>query len=88
MKRLHAPILVVVLLLTQWGVLNHDYHIYDSADNCDFCLSAHALNYAHTPVLQFVFEPTFFRYQPNQTWNSVSKNGIRLYAARAPPRFI
>jgi len=88
MKRLYMPILVAVLLLTQWGVLGHDFHIHDTAEACDYCLSAQALDHAVTSTERVVLVPHLFQYQPDPAWVSASVNGLYHYAARAPPRFI
>lgn len=88
MKRLYIPVFVLVLLLTQWGSLAHDYHIHDSGEGCDYCLSAHALDYAISPSGQHFFESSFSQLQPEKVWLRTSKNGFHYYIARAPPRFI
>jgi hypothetical protein len=88
MKHLYIPILVLVLLLTQWGSLDHDYHVHDSGESCDYCLSAHALDHAVTPTLLNIFESSFIQFQSHQLSEVVSKKSFRYYAVRAPPRFI
>jgi len=88
MKRQYMPMLVAILLLTQWGVLGHDFHIHDTAEVCDYCLSAHALDHAVTSTDQTPIVSPLFQYQPDQASVNVFENGFYHYAARAPPRFI
>jgi len=88
MKYLYMPILVAILLLVQWGVLGHDFHIHDTAETCDYCVSAHALDHAVTSTEQAVSVSPILQYQPEQAWVSASINSFYHYAARAPPRFI
>jgi len=88
MKRLYIPIFVMVLFLSQLGVITHDFHIHNPAENCDVCLSAHAFDSAITPSLQvFIVSPIFYR-QVQSNSVSVDSNFLYIYSARAPPRFI
>jgi len=88
MNRLHLTIFALILLLGQWGNIDHAYHEHDSGEVCDFCLSAQALDHAITPAIQCVFAPSFHQTLSQQVQGYVSANGARYYAARAPPRFI
>lgn len=88
MKNLYLSILVVVLLLTQWGSLAHDYHVHDSAETCDYCLSAQALDNAVTPELQSFSGHSSFLTHTKKVFVTVTKSGFYNYSARAPPRFI
>ena len=88
MKRLYIPIFVMVLLLTQLGVITHDSHIHNSAENCDVCLSAHAFDSTLTPSIQVSFRPPVFHQQTQSASVSVVNNRFYNYSARAPPRFI
>ncbi len=88
MNRLHITIFAVILLFSQWGSADHVYHLHDSAEVCDYCLSAHALDHAISSVTQYVFTPSFQQFQPELLWMPVSSNDIHYYSVRAPPRFI
>lgn len=88
MHRLHITLFALIILLGQWGGIDHAYHEHDTGEVCDFCLSAQALDNAITPALQFVFTPSFHQFQPELVLGYVSKNNARYYAARAPPPFI
>jgi len=88
MKRLYIPIFVIALLLTQLGVITHDFHIHNSAENCDVCLSAHALDNTLTPSVQVLFKSPFCHQQIQSNSVSVVNNRFYNYSARAPPRFI
>jgi len=86
MKNLYLSILAV-LLLTQWGDLSHDYHIHDSAEACDYCLSAQALDHAVAPELLSFSDQTVSLNSTELVFPSVTKSGFYNYTARAPPRF-
>jgi len=86
MKNLYLSILAV-LLLTQWGDLSHDYHVHDSAETCDYCLSAQALDHAVTPELLSFSDQAVSLNSTETVFVSVTKSGFYNYTARAPPRF-
>lgn len=88
MNRLYMPIFVLFLLLAQWGSFDHAYHMHDSGDVCDYCLTAQALDHAATPTIQLVFVPSYHLTRAEQAWGYVSINRARYFEARAPPRFI
>ena len=88
MKILYIPAFVLVLLLTQWGSLAHDYHIHDASEGCEYCLSAHAFDHAVSPAEQTFFEPSFSQFQPVNLCLGAFTTSFHYYAARAPPRFI
>ena len=88
MKRLYIPIFVMVLLLTQSGVITHDLHIHNSAENCDVCLSAHAFDSTLTPLILVFIRSPIFHQQAQIASVSVDNNRFYNYSARAPPRFI
>lgn len=88
MKRLYLPILLLVLLLTQLGSLAHESHIHDSAENCDYCLSAKVLDHAVTPAIQGVIPSSSFQSLAEPAWMGRSEKGFHYYTARAPPHFI
>ena len=88
MNRLHITALVLVLLLSQWGSIDHVYHVHDTAEVCDYCLSAQVLDHAVTSIDQIPVVSPFFQYQPGQASLSVFENGFNHYAARAPPQYI
>lgn len=88
MKRQYILIFAVILLLTQWGSLGHDFHIHDSAESCDYCLSAQALDHAVTPAVQKYFDHSFHYFYTESVFVSANNTGFRHYSARAPPRFI
>ena len=88
MKRLYLPFLVVVLLLTQWGSIGHDYHKHDTAENCDYCISAQALDHVVAPAVQTFFDHSFLQFHTVNVFTAVSNTGFQHYSARAPPRFI
>jgi len=87
MKNLYIPILVV-LLLTQWGSISHDYHVHDSAEACDYCLAAQGLEHAVAPELPgFSGQSVFLNYAQEMLVTVISSDFYN-YTARAPPRFI
>ena len=88
MNRLHITILVLVRLLSQWGGLEHDYHVHDSSDVCDYCLGAQALDHAISSTVSIAFSPSYNQFQPELSGLVISLNNIRYYSVRAPPRFI
>lgn len=87
MKRLYMMALVFVLLLTQWGSLAHDYHIHDTAETCDYCLSAQALDNGVTAKIKNVFDFSFFKFQSEQGLVIASRKAFYYYSVRAPPLF-
>jgi len=87
MKNLYLPILVI-LLLTQWGSISHDYHEHDSAEACDYCLSAQGFDQAVAPELLSFSDQSIFLSSIGSELVSVTKSGFYNYTARAPPRFI
>ena len=88
MNRLYMPVFVLLILLAQWGSLNHAYHVHESGDVCDYCLSAQALDHVITSTIQFVFASSFQQFQSEQMREDASIQSVRYYAVRAPPRFI
>jgi len=88
MKRLYLTVLVLVVLLTQWGSLSHDYHIHTEDESCDYCLSAQTFDHAVTPSTLKAHLPKFFQFKAKHTRLIVLNKGFYNYAARAPPRFI
>jgi len=88
MKRQYIPIFVLLLLLTQLGSLGHDYHIHDSAETCDYCLSAQALDHSVTPELQGFLEHSIYLILTEKVLQKVTTGGFYNYTARAPPHFI
>ena len=88
MNRLHITIFALILLLSQWGNIDHVYHLHDSAAACDYCLSAHVLDHAIVPTASIVFTPSFHQLRLESAGLTVSRNNFRYYPVRAPPRFI
>ena len=88
MKRLYLAVFLVVLLLTQLGSLGHDYHIHDSGDVCEYCISAQGLDHVITPAVSSVTVPTSHYLQTEISRVVIFNSVLRGYAARAPPRFI
>lgn len=88
MKRLHFIILTAILLLSQWGSIDHVYHEHIAGEVCDFCISAQPLDNAvsssfqSTPLAKQTQKPVVLAQE------LTSKSIARYYAARAPPRLI
>ena len=86
MNRLNFIILAVTLLLSQLGSLEHVYSEHKAGEVCDYCVSTPSLDHAISGSISFNFSNNTSQ-QPNElTQTSLSKNTVRLYAARAPPR--
>lgn len=88
MKRLYLPVFLVILLLTQLGSLDHDYHIHDSGEVCEYCLSAQGLDHVVTSGVPGVAVLSSLYLQPQKTLVVIFNSVLRRYAARAPPLFI
>jgi len=88
MSRLYITVLALILLLGQWSSIDHAYHQHDSAEACDYCLSAQTLDHAATPATLFVFAPSFKVFKSDLISELTFKSHFRYFAARAPPRFI
>ena len=88
MKRLYLSVFFVVLLLSQLGSLGHDYHVHDSGDMCEYCLSAQGLDQVITPAVPAVVVTSSLHLQAEISQVIVFNSVLRRYAARAPPRFI
>lgn len=88
MKRLHFIILSAFLLFSQWGSIDHVYHVHTAGEVCDYCISAQPLGHAVSDSAKtiVVVKQTFA--QPELTQAPISKSFTPGYAARAPPRYI
>ena len=88
MKRLPLIIFTLILLLGQWGSLDHAYHEHNSGENCDFCISAKSLDHAVSTSISLVFSQSCHQCFSEQINKSITKIDIHYYIARAPPFFI
>jgi len=88
MNRLYTTVFVFILLLSQWGSLDHVYHVHDSAEVCDFCLSAQALDHGALHTASIVFTPSHHQSPPELVRLTVFRNNVRYFSVRAPPHFI
>jgi len=88
MKRLYLAVFFVALLLTQLGSLGHDYHIHDSGDMCEYCLSAQGLDHVAIPAILSVAVTPSSYLQAEISRVIIFNSVLRRYSARAPPRFI
>lgn len=88
MKALNVTIFAVLLLLGQWGSLDHVYHEHDSSEVCDYCIQKQGSDQAVEEGIQPVIA-AFNHCDPSgQYSNTFSNRNIRGYEARAPPRSI
>ena len=85
MKHLHLLILVVTLLLSQMGTLDHVSSAHHSGEVCDYCISTPSLGHALSNTLKTNFSNNATQQQYELVQASHAVNTIRFYAARAPP---
>ena len=88
MKRLHFIILTAILLLSQWGSIDHVYHEHIAGEVCDYCIAAQPTDNAVSNSFQTIplvkqIQKTVVLVQELST-----KSVTRYYAVRAPPRLI
>jgi len=87
MKRLHFIVIMVTLLLSQWGTIEHAFHKHDAGEVCDYCISAKSFNHALTSSVQ-LFVPEIQKQNPEvPVLESHLKTTRHFYSVRAPPRF-
>lgn len=88
MSRLYLLTFAFIMLLGQWGSLDHAYHQHDTGEVCDYCISSQALDHAIAPITLLVLTPSFEDFQPEQTEHQIANSHVRHYTVRAPPRFL
>jgi hypothetical protein len=85
MKRLHLIVLVVTLLLSQMGTLDHVYSAHRSGEVCDYCLSVPSLGHALSNFIQTDFSINATQHYVELAQVTHFASTRRFYAARAPP---
>jgi len=88
MKRLPLIVFTLILLLGQWGSLDHAYHEHNSGENCDYCISAKSLDNAINTSLNIVFSQSCHQCFSEPNHKSITLIDLRYYAVRAPPHII
>ncbi|MFK5912921.1 MAG: hypothetical protein QM484_00985 [Woeseiaceae bacterium] len=88
MKHFHFLILSIILLLSQWGSIDHIYHAHKSGEVCDYCISAQPLEHAVSSAVQSIAIVKETPVKEEQTQTAYAVSFTRHYAARAPPRLI
>ena len=88
MKRLHLTIVMVTLLLSQWGIIDHAFHEHVESEVCDYCITAKPFDDAVTSSDEIVVSN-----RQNQTpavllATANSKTRNHFYSVRAPPHLI
>jgi len=86
MKRLHFIFFALVLLLSQWGSLDHAFH--DQDEVCDICLVAHSLDHGLATSVESVFSQPNHQLYIEITHVFTVADSVRFYPARAPPGLI
>lgn len=85
MKRLHYVIFTAILLLSQWGSIDHVYHEHTAGEICDYCIGSQPFDNAvshsfqSAPFVKQIQQPELLAK------GFTSKNITRYYAVRAPP---
>jgi len=86
MKRLHFIFFALVLLLSQWGSIDHAFH--DQDEVCDICLIAHSLDHGLGTSVGPVFLQPTHQFYIEITHVFTAADSVRFYPARAPPGLI
>ena len=88
MKRLHFAIIMITLLLSQWGVIDHAFHEHEAGEVCDYCISAKPFDDAVTSS-DVIVVPNKQTQTPAVLLKTAhSKTRNHFYSVRAPPHLI
>lgn len=88
MKRLHLIIIMVTLLLSQWGMIDHAFHEHNAGEVCDYCITAKAVDDAVTSSEKIVVSDKQNQNPDVLLQASNFKTTRHFYSVRAPPQFI
>ena len=87
MRQTLITLLLLVTLLSQWGLIEHGYHSHDPGEVCEVCVSASG-HVAITASAAQLPESQGVEFIAPALSSPLTAATPRYYATRAPPLFL